>query len=74
MLGFNDYPTGYCEALGGKALLAATASHCREANGCTAANCPLETKGERPNAIAAAKLLTGPFSLMTLARRPVWRE
>lgn len=71
---FGDFPTGYCEAFGGIALFAATASHCREANGCTAANCPLETKGERPNADAATMLLTGPFSLMTLARRPVRRE
>jgi hypothetical protein len=71
MPGFNDYPTGYCEAFGGEALFGATASHCREINGCTAANCPLETAGRRPDMDIAAKFLGGPFALMMLGRGPL---
>jgi hypothetical protein len=59
MSGFNDLPKGYCQAFGGEALFGATASHCREANGCTAPDCPLEAKGGRPGADAATKLLGG---------------
>ena len=71
MIGIGELPKGYCEAFGGEARYAATASHCREANGCTAANCPLESTGSRPQSDVGFKVLSGPYALMTMdLRRP----
>lgn len=70
MSGHDTLSKGYCQAFGGEALFGATASHCREINGCTSPDCPLERDGKRPDGDLGARLLVGPFSLMGLSRGP----
>ena len=70
MLRINELAKGYCAVYGGEALFAATASHCREVNGCTKSDCPLERDGRRPETDVGLKVLSGPFSLLSMARRP----
>ncbi|MEZ5925662.1 MAG: hypothetical protein R3D57_14880 [Hyphomicrobiaceae bacterium] len=66
MSGISDLPKGYCRAFGKEALFATTASYCREANGCTAPDCPLETSGQRPDTDRAVNMLGGGLALTYL--------
>ena len=70
MAGYDNLSKGYCQAFGGEARFGATASHCREVNGCTSPDCPLERDGKRPDTDIASRLLVGPYSLMGLRRGP----